>query len=63
METVRSGKELCDGFFHDLLDDDGVDPSIAALLNELYTRGQLTKEAILQGLEALRREVEHGSES
>ena len=63
METVRSGKELCDVFFHDLLDDDGVDPSIAGLLNELYTSGELTKEAILEGLEALRRDVEDGPES
>ncbi len=58
METIESGSELCDGFFNELLKDSDIDPSIAEMLHELHEGGTLTKESILEGLEALRQHAE-----
>ena len=62
METIRSGKELCDEFFEGLLAADAVDPSIAELLHKLHETGELSKDTILEGLEALRQDGEDDRE-
>ncbi|MGB3478070.1 MAG: hypothetical protein WBB67_02805 [bacterium] len=54
MEEMKSGKELCDDFFVNLLDSVDVDRQIAILLKDLYSEGKFTKEEILQGLQTLR---------
>ena len=62
VETIRSGKELCDEFFERLLEDSTVDSSITGLLHKLYTAGELSRDGILKGLEALRQNAEEDRE-
>jgi len=62
METISSGKELCDEFFERLLQDSTVDSCISGLLHKLYKGGELTKDGILTGLEGLRENGEEDRE-
>lgn len=63
METIRSGKQLCDEFFDQLPKDKAIDSSLADLLQELYAAGDLTRDRILEELKELRRNVEEERES
>lgn len=54
MEEIKSGKELCDTFFENLLEREDSDPRIANLLYNLYKNDNLKKEKIIQGLQNLR---------
>jgi len=62
METISSGKELCDEFFERLLEDSTVDSSITGLLHKLYTAGEISRDGILEGLEASRQNGEEDRE-
>jgi hypothetical protein len=62
VNSIGSGKELCDGFFAALVRDKTIDPSITGLLYKLYSEGGLTRDAILKGLEALRENGEDDTE-
>lgn len=57
---IKSGKELCDDFFEKLSKRGGIDLKVANLLKNLYSKGSLTKEKILQGLQSLRQDKENG---
>jgi hypothetical protein len=56
MEEIKSGKELCDEFFNQLLEREEIDTKIAILVKELYEKNQLTADGIRKGLKALRQE-------
>jgi len=62
MQKISSGKELCDEFFERLLKDTTVDSSITGLLHKLYSEGDLSKEIILERLEALRQNAQEDRE-
>lgn len=54
MDEIKSGKELCDDFFENLLKKEDLDLRVSSLLKDLYRRGELTKEKILEGMVSLR---------
>lgn len=54
MEEFKSGKQLCDDFIEGLLQRGDIDIKIANILKDLYTKGQLTSEAIQKALKDLR---------
>lgn len=56
MEEIKSGKELCDNFFEGLLEKEDIDLRVSKLLNDLYFKGELTREKILLGLQSLRKD-------
>ena len=56
MVEIQSGRELCDKFFEDLKDRGDIDPGVAALLVDLYSKGELSGGAVLEGLKTLRAE-------
>jgi hypothetical protein len=62
METIKSGSELCDDFFTALLKDGEIDSSVAQMLHKLHDERKLSKESILEGLEALRGHGEDNGE-
>jgi hypothetical protein len=53
MGDIKSGKDLCDDFFENLLKRKDINLQVARLLNDLYSAGNLTKDGILQGLKSL----------
>lgn len=53
-KEVKSGKEILDTFFNNLIKIPDVDKKIAELLNNLYTENKLTQTNISNGLEELR---------
>ncbi len=59
MEDIKSGKELCDNFFDSLLKREDIDLQMANLFKDLYSRGDFTKEKILQGLQSLRQDTQN----
>ena len=63
METISSGKQLCDAFFDDLAHDSTIDSSVADVLQKLYGAGELTKDTILEELKGLRGNGEEDLES
>lgn len=56
MENVKSGKELCDDFFKELLERKDIDSKVATLAKDLYEAGNLTTARLRTGLKDLRRE-------
>lgn len=54
LEEIKSGKELCDDFFAELIKMKDVEPEINKLLKGLYEGNKLTTENILKGLSSLR---------
>ena len=54
MEEIKSGKELCDDFFKELIKMKDVDPEINKLLTNLYEGDKFSTENILKGLGNLR---------
>ncbi len=56
MEEIKSGKELCDEFFAQLLEREDIDLKVATLVKELYGKKQLATDRVRKALEALRQE-------
>ncbi len=54
MPEIQSGRELCDKFFEDLKNRGDIDPNVAALLVDLYSRSALSGGEIIEGLKTLR---------
>ena len=54
MIEIKSGKELCNEFFNNLLTMKDADTEIKKLLKELYARNKFSTENILTGLDSLR---------
>lgn len=63
MDEIKSGKELCDSFFENLTKNEDVDSKVANMLKDLYTKGEFTKEKLLQGLHSLRMGVKDEEKS
>ena len=63
MEEIKSGKELCDNFFENLLKREDIDLHVAKLLIGLYSDGKFTKDKILQDLQSLRQDSENEQQS
>ena len=54
--NVKSGKEILDEFFQDILSFENVNTSIAESLAELYANGKLTDKNVINELQRLRNE-------
>ncbi|WHF50996.1 hypothetical protein QGN23_11215 [Chryseobacterium gotjawalense] len=54
--TIKSGVEILDEFFENLVDLENVDSKIAELLKDLYLEGTLTESHVKNELEKLRNE-------
>lgn len=63
MEEIKSGKELCDNFFENLLKKADIDSQVANLLKGLYNQEKFTTEKILQDLQFLREDSENEQQS
>ncbi len=61
-EPVKSGQELLDEFFADVLGIDGVDPDTALVVKRLHEDGKLTSTNIANELRSLR-EAANGREA
>lgn len=61
-DPIKSGPELLDEFFADILDIDDVDSATAEVVKRLYTEGRLTQTNIANELNSLR-EDGNGSET
>lgn len=58
-EKVKSGKEMLDDFFSNIKNIEGVDESIAIMIQELYQQGKLTTDThIKQALQKLKDNAE-----
>lgn len=57
-ENVKSGKEILDEFFAGIESIENVDPSIAALIKQLYDEDKLTDANVKNELQRLRTEYE-----
>lgn len=53
-ETIKSGKEVIDEFFSEILNIEGVDDKTVELLVQLYGDDKLTDTNIQNGLEELK---------
>lgn len=53
-ESVKSGQELLDDFFADVLGINGVDAATAQVVRRLYEKGKLTSTNIANELNSLR---------
>jgi hypothetical protein len=58
---VKSGKEILDDFFKEILSIENVDKTIAESLAELYTNGKLTDKNVVNELQKIR--TENGNEN
>lgn len=56
MNEIKSGKELCDNFFDQLVERKDIDSKVAILVKDLYSKKQLTAERIRKALKSLRQE-------
>lgn len=56
MEDIKSGKELCDNFFNQLVERKDIDSKVAILVKDLYSEKQLTTDRIRKALKTLRQE-------
>jgi hypothetical protein len=56
MNEIKSGKELCNDFFNQLVERQDIDSKIAILFKDLYSKNQLTKTTIHKALKTLRQE-------
>lgn len=53
---VKSGKEILDEFFKDIVSIENVDPKIANGLAELYSNGKLTDKNVVNELQKIRQQ-------
>ena len=60
--TIKSGVEILDEFFENLVDLENVDSKIAELLKDLYLEGTLTESHVKNDLEKLRNEKNSDNE-
>jgi hypothetical protein len=51
---VKSGKEILDEFFKDIIAIKDVDATIATILSELYSNGKLTDKNVVNELQKIR---------
>ena len=58
MDDIKSGRELCDNFFDNLLEREDIDQRVAVLARDLYGKNQLTVDRVKKGLKALRQEAQ-----
>ena len=56
MNEIKSGKELCDNFFDQLVERKDIDLKVAILVKDLYSKKQLTTDRIRKALKTLRQE-------
>ena len=49
--TIKSGKEVIEDFFSDIINIDGADRQIVEMLTKLYAQGKLTDTNIQKKLE------------
>jgi len=56
MNEIKSGKELCDNFFDQLIQRKDIDTKVAILVKDLYSKKQLTADRIRKTLKTLRQE-------
>jgi len=56
MNEIKSGKELCDNFFDQLVERKDIDSKVAILVKDLYSKKQLTTDRIRKALKTLRQE-------
>ena len=54
MGEIKSGKELCDEFFANLANVEGVELDVGNILQLLYDEGRLTADAVLSALKCMR---------
>ena len=55
-EDIKSGKQILDEFFSEIMDIDGIDKNTVAKLSSLYTDGKLTDTNIQNAMEQLYQE-------
>lgn len=60
-KKVKSGKEILDDFFKEILSIENIDKTIANSLTELYTNGKLTEKNVDNELQKIR--TENGNEN
>lgn len=56
MNEIKSGKELCDNFFDQLVERKDIDSKVAISVKDLYSKNQLTADRIRKALKTLRQE-------
>jgi len=56
MNEIKSGKELCDNFFDQLVERKDIDSRVASSIKDLYSKKQLTTDRIRKALKTLRQE-------
>ena len=56
MNEIKSGKELCDNFFDQLVERKDIDSKVAIVVKDLYSKKQLTTDRIRKALKTLRQE-------
>ena len=56
MNEIKSGKELCDNFFNQLVERKDIDSKVAIVVKDLYSKKQLTMDRIRKDLKTLRQE-------
>jgi hypothetical protein len=56
MNEIKSGKELCDDFFNQLVERQDIDSKVAILVKDLYSKNKLTIAKISKTLKTLRQE-------
>ena len=54
MNEIKSGKELCDSFFDQLVERKDIDSEITIMVRDLYSKKQLTTDRIRKVLKTLR---------
>ena len=52
--SVKSGKEILDDFFNNIINIENVDSEIASSLAQLYTSGKLSDKNVVNELQAIR---------
>ncbi|MXV50346.1 hypothetical protein GS399_05125 [Pedobacter sp. HMF7647] len=57
--NVKSGKEILDDFFAEILNIENVDPVIAKSLADLYAQGKLTDTNVKNELQKIREQNGH----
>lgn len=53
-KNIKSGKEILDDFFKEILDNESIDKKLAATLADLYDQGKFTDSAVKNALYTLR---------
>lgn len=57
--SIKSGKEILDEFFANIINIPNIDKKLAEELKFLYDKNELTETKVIQRLESLRKELEN----